>query len=97
MRLRDEVVEIGAVAKAFVDLKMIDRVVTMGGRGKDRPEQHARGTEIDGIVKPRGEMAEAMRDTGAGRGLAFRSNEAKRIDVPPYGSFDPAPHRCLPG
>ena len=54
--------------------------------------EHARGTEIDGIIKPGDEMAETMRDTGAGRGLTFGSDEAKRINVPPDTSLGRHPH-----
>src|SRR5438876_798247 len=38
--------------KPFVDLKMIDCVVAMRGRSKDRTKQNAGGTEIHRVIQP---------------------------------------------
>src|ERR1700722_4807080 len=89
---RDECIEIRLVAESPVDLEMINRVVTMGGRGEDWPKQNPAGAEIHSIIQPRDEMTKSMHDTGDRARLALGSNEAERVDLPPYRPFDPVPH-----
>ena len=85
--IQKRLVALNGGSKPLVDLKMIDRVVTMGGRGKDRPEQDAGGPEIHRVIQPPNKMAEAMGDASAR--LALSPDEAERIDLPPDRPLDP--------
>src|SRR5437899_12978510 len=91
----DERIKIGFITEPFVDLKMIDRVVTMRGRGDDRPKQNPGHAEIHGIIQPSDKMPEAMRDSGTR--LAFGADKAERIDVPPDRPLDPVSQAFLRG
>jgi hypothetical protein len=53
------------IAKPPVDLKVICRVVTMGGRRKDRRQQQAGGAEVNGVIEPVADPPEPMPDVGA--------------------------------
>ena len=86
----DERIKIGFITEPFVDLKMIDRVVTMRGRGEDRPKQNPGHAEIRGIIQPSDKMPEPMHDAGASGRLAFGADKAERIDLPPDRMLDPA-------
>jgi hypothetical protein len=77
------------VAEPLIDAKMINRIVAMGGRRKDRSEQEAGGAKIDGVVQPAGETAEAMRDGGAGDRILLSADKAKRVNLPPNRSLAP--------
>src|SRR5437667_8571238 len=86
----DERIKIGFITEPFVDLKMIDRVVTMRGRGEDRPKQNPGHAEIHGIIQPSDKMPEAMHDASASGRLALGAHKAERIDLPPDSMLDPA-------
>src|SRR6266567_7951821 len=85
----DQRIEIGLITEPFVYLEMIDRVVAMLGRSKDRTEQDAGGTDIDRVIQPPNKMVEAMHDAGASGRLALGADKAKRIDLPPDRMLDP--------
>src|SRR6266567_2508032 len=67
----DQRIEIGFITEPFVDLKMIDLVVAMRGRGEDRTEQDPGGTEIHRVIQPPGKMVKTMHDASASGRLAL--------------------------
>src|SRR6266702_1027644 len=91
----DERIEIAFITEPLVDLKMIDRVVAMCGRSKDRTEQDAGDTEIHRIIQPPDKMAETMHDARTSGSLAFGADKAKRIDLPPDRMLDPVSQALL--
>jgi hypothetical protein len=86
--LLDQRIEVGLIAEAPVDLEVIDGVVTMRGRRKDRRQQEAGGAEVDRIVEPVADPPEPVLDVGTRGGLALGADKTERIDVPPDRIFD---------
>jgi hypothetical protein len=84
----DQCIEVGLIAEAPVDLEMICRVVAVRGRRKDRRQQEAGDTEVNGIIEPVADPPQPMLDIGARRRLALGADKAERIDLPPDGVFD---------
>ena len=77
---------------------MIDRVVAVRGRSKDRTEQDAGGTEIHRVVQPPNKMVETMHNASTSGRLAFGVDKAERIDLPPdrmLGPVSQAPLRRM--
>src|SRR5438445_4305024 len=91
----DERIEIALVTEPPVDLKVIDRVVAMRGRSKDRTEQDAGSTEVHRVIQPPDEMVETMHDASASGSLGLGADKAERIDLPPDRMLDPASHPLL--
>src|SRR5216683_4203361 len=85
----DQFVKIGIVAETLINPEIVDGVVTVRGRGENRPQQEPGRAEVDGVVQPRCDMAEAVDDARPVACLGFGARKSKRIDVPPQRAFDP--------
>src|SRR5713101_8877302 len=85
----DQLIKIGVVAETLINPKMVDGVVTVRRRGENRPQQKPGRAEVDGVVQPRFDMAEAVEDAQPVACLGFGARKSKRIDVPPQRVFDP--------
>src|SRR5260221_12421481 len=81
----DQLIKIGVVAETLINPKMVDGVVTVRGRGENRPKQEPGRAEVDGVVQPRCDMTEAVDDARPVACLGFGACKSKRIDVPPHG------------
>ncbi len=91
----DQRIEVGVVAEPGIDAEMIDRVVAVRGGGEDRTEQESRGAELDRVVEPAGQPAEAVSERSGALGADVRADEAQRIDVPEDCVLDPDGHDGL--
>src|SRR3954466_66256 len=58
----DQGVEITDIAEPRINPEVIGRVIAVSGRCEDRREKQAGDTEIDGVVEPIDQMAQAMVD-----------------------------------
>jgi hypothetical protein len=85
----DQLVEVGVVAETLINPKMVDGVVTVRGRGENRPKQEPGRAEVDGVVQPRCDMTEAVDDSRPVACPGFGAGKSERIDVPPQRVFDP--------
>ena len=89
---RDEVVEVLVGAEPRIDAVEVERVVAVGLRREDRPEQQPGGAELDGVVEPVEQPPQPRR-----RGVLApdrRPAEPERVDVPPDRVVNPV-HRLL--
>src|ERR1700724_3064854 len=85
----DQLIEIGVVAETLINPEMVDGVVTVRGRGENRPKQEPGRAEVDGVVQPRRDVTEAVGDARPVGCPGFGACKSKRIDVPPQRVSDP--------
>ena len=90
MRLGDQMVEVGVVTEPRVDAVVVGGVVAVGARREYRSEREARRAEIDGVLEPVDDAAQAVLVSCRRRVGRVRADEAQRVDLPPDRVLDPS-------
>jgi len=91
-----QVIEVRVVAEAWVDAKVVQGVITVGGGGKDWREHEAVTSQLDEVAEPVRQVPEAVIRLAfwAIFGTLFCSHETQGIAVPPDDRIEPI-HPCV--
>jgi len=82
-------VEVGVITQARIDLKEIDRVVAVTGRGEDRAEQQPVSAPRNEMVEPPLQPRQPVYLDLERAQLLLGSKEAEGVDLPPDNVVNP--------